>query len=265
MTIPILLYHAVTESPGQHVAPFAVTPRIFRTHLDLLLEMGYRCVRMRDLDGEAAGPQGPGRDPDRLAVITFDDGYADFASAALPALRARAMQSTLYVTTGWLRDGGPRAPGPTDVMLSWSQLPELLEQGVEIGAHSHSHPELDTLPAAGLRNELVRPKRMLEDTLGRPVDSFAYPHGYNGRRVRRMTAGAGYDSGVSVHNFRHHRGEDRYDISRLLLTNRLGRTELADWLEHGPVRRRESVTTKGWRAYRRGRALLRGRPGTAYS
>src|SRR5215212_8336398 len=106
MRIPILCYHAVTESPGRHIAPFTVAPSTFRAHLDLLLESGYRCVRMRDLDQEAAVPQSSERVPERLAVITFDDGYADFASTALPALRARAMPSTLYLTTGWLRDGG---------------------------------------------------------------------------------------------------------------------------------------------------------------
>jgi peptidoglycan/xylan/chitin deacetylase (PgdA/CDA1 family) len=266
-TVPILLYHAITDSPGALIAPFAVSPREFRAHLDLLLNLGYRCIRISDLDRPETWHDGGSSAAGRIVALTFDDGYADYATAALPELTARAMPSTLYVTTGWLCDAERREPGPTDAMLSWKQLPDLVEQDVEIGAHSHSHPELDTLSVRRLRSELHLPKQLLEDALGAPVDGFAYPHGYNGPRVRRLTAEAGYASAVSVHNARHHKGENAYDRSRLIVTNRMTLDELARWLE-GPddrLRTGDSLATRGWRAYRRGKALLRGRPGSAYS
>ena len=85
-------------------------------------------------------------------------------------------------------------------MLDWSQLPELAAQDVEIGAHSHSHPQLDTLRSAALRDEMVRPKELLENVLGHQVRSVAYPHGYNGPRVQRAARKAGYDSAAAVRN-----------------------------------------------------------------
>jgi peptidoglycan/xylan/chitin deacetylase (PgdA/CDA1 family) len=262
--IPVLLYHAVTDTPGEQIRPFTVRPAEFADQLDAILAAGYECVTFGELvRREATGDGLSGR----MAVITFDDGYADFAEHALPALRARSLVSTLYVTTGWLEDAVAREPGPTDRMLSFAQLPELLSEGVELGAHSHSHPQLDTLSAAALRAELSRPKQLLEDALGRPVTTFAYPHGYNGPRVRRLVREAGYDSGAAVRNALHRRGEDRFAISRLTLTSETSFTTFSGWL-HGAGAladpSREAWKTRGWRAYRRGRAMATRRPGSDY-
>lgn len=262
--VPVLLYHAVTASPGHHVAPFTVSPDDFARHLDLVVEAGYRCVTFGDLlRREASGDR-----TERLAVISFDDGYADFASEALPRLAARALVSTLYLTTGWLEDGGPRAPGPTDRMLSLSQLPELVEQGVELGAHSHSHPQMDTLQRRALAEELSRPKAILEDVLGAPVTTFAYPHGYNGPRVRRATRDAGYVSGAAVRNALHRPGEDVYAVSRLMLTATATPDDVAAWLagvDGKPATTGEAWQTRAWRAYRRTRAVVTRRPGSDYA
>jgi peptidoglycan/xylan/chitin deacetylase (PgdA/CDA1 family) len=263
--VPILLYHAVTAGPGRHIAPFAVSPDEFRRQLDVLTEGGYRSLTFGELlREELAGTTGV---PERRVVITFDDGYGDFADAALPALRERSLACSLFLTTGWLEGGGSRAPGPTDPMLSWSQLPELEEAGVELGAHSHSHPQMDTLDGAALRDELVRPRELLENVLGRPVDLFAYPHGYNGPRVRRATRTAGYRAAAAVRNALHPSGGDRFAVSRLMITCATTARDVARWLDGDGIAvatPREALATRGWRAYRRGRAVLRRAPGSDY-
>jgi peptidoglycan/xylan/chitin deacetylase (PgdA/CDA1 family) len=152
-------------------------------------------------------------------------------------------------------------------MLSWSQLPELLESGVELGAHSHSHPQMDTLTGAALREELGRPKDLLEEAIGQQVDHFAYPHGYNGPRVRRAARDTGYRAAAAVRNALHPPGEDPFAVARLTVTRTTTARDIARWLDGagapvaGP---RESLRTRGWRAYRRGRAILRGAPGSDY-
>jgi peptidoglycan/xylan/chitin deacetylase (PgdA/CDA1 family) len=261
--VPILLYHAVTSSPGSHIAPFTCTPAEFERQLDAVVETGRTPMTFGELvDAESAG-----RTPDRPVVITFDDGYADFAESALPALLARSLPSSVFLTSGWLEGRGQREPGPSDPMLSWSQLPELLECGVELGAHSHSHPQMDTLTAPALRDELVRPREQLEDALGRPVDLFAYPHGYNGPRVRRAARRSGYRAAAAVRNALHRTDEDPFAVSRLTVTRTTTAGEVAGWLDGvgtGVAGRREALATRGWRAYRRGRALLRRAPGSDY-
>jgi peptidoglycan/xylan/chitin deacetylase (PgdA/CDA1 family) len=262
--VPVLLYHAVTTTPGRQIAPFTVSPDDFARHLDLVLEAGYRCTTFGDL----LRREREGDLPERLAVITFDDGYADFAAEALPRLSARSLVSTVYLTTGWLEDGGRRTPGPTDRMLSMSQLPELVDQGVELGAHSHSHPHMDTLQRRALSDELSLPKAILEDALGRPVTTFAYPHGYSGARVRRATREAGYESGAGVRDALHRPGEDPFAISRLTVTATTTADELAGWLagvDGKPPRTGEAWQTRAWRAYRRTRAVVTRRPVSAYT
>jgi peptidoglycan/xylan/chitin deacetylase (PgdA/CDA1 family) len=269
--VPVLLYHAVTTTPGDHIAPFAVRPDEFERQLDAVLDAGFTAVSFGDLLREELDPPTAPRSSvdnnGRRVVITFDDGYADFAEHALPALQVRGLPSTLFLTTGWLAGGKSRAPGPTDPMLSWSQLPELLECGVELGAHSHSHPHMDTLRAAALRDELVRCKEQLEDALGRRVDNFAYPHGYNGPRVRRATRATGYRAAAAVRNALHPLGEDPFGVSRLTVLRTTRVQEVAGWIEGADVGiagTGEALATRGWRAYRRGRALLRGAPGSDY-
>lgn len=266
--VPILLYHAISESPGDDVARYSVTPTEFKRQLDLMLEAGYKFLTFSELLTQRRSPIPARADGSRLAVLTFDDGYADFARAALPALRARGLPATLYVTTGWLADSPDRRPGPKDPMLSWAQLPELEAAGVEIGAHSHSHSELDTLGAAALRDELVRPKELLEDVLGHGVPSVAYPHGYNGRRVLRAAAAAGYETGAAVRNALYHDGDDVFAVPRLMLMGSTSPQRLRSWLDGVDGARggsRNSLATAGWRAYRRGRAILRRAPGSAFA
>ena len=88
------------------------------------------------------------------------------------------MPSTLYVVSGcvgstsrWLGTEGESQRS----MLSWRQLRELDRAGVEIGAHSHSHPQLDTLPSTEAWSEILLSKCQIEDHLGHRVESFAYP------------------------------------------------------------------------------------------
>lgn len=262
--VPVLLYHAVTTAPGRQIAPFTVTPDEFARQLDLVLEAGYRCTTFGDL----LRREREGDLPERLAVITFDDGYADFATEALPRLSVRSLVSTLYLTTGWLEGGGTRSPGPTDRMLALSQLPELLEQRVELGAHSHSHPQMDTLQRRALEDELRRPKAILEDTLGRPVTTFAYPHGYNGPRVRRATRESGYESGAGVRDALHRPGEDVFAVSRLTVTATTTTGEVAGWLaglDSKAPADGEAWQTRAWRAYRRTRAVVTRRAGSDYA
>jgi peptidoglycan/xylan/chitin deacetylase (PgdA/CDA1 family) len=260
--IPVLLYHAVTESPGSLIAPFTVTPQVFEQHLGILREEQYSCVTFSELlDLLAAGTVSP-----RTAVITFDDGYKDFADNALPALQLHAYPSTMYLTTGFLAGGKlhHKEPGPPDPMLNWAQLPELVASGIEIGAHSHSHPQMDTLTAAQIRRETHLPKALLEDALGVGIRSFAYPHGYNGPRVQRFTKDAGYDNAAGVRNAFTHSNYDPFNVARLTLQSHHSLDTFRNWLRGSEAptdARGESLKTKLWRDYRRGKAILRRQPG----
>src|SRR5436853_883533 len=105
--VPILVYHSVSREPAPLIADYTVDAQTFGAHLDLIAQRGLRTLTVSQLlDAIDAGDEAL---VERAALVTFDDGFADFRTAALPALRERGMASTLYVATGLLR-GGPEPP-----------------------------------------------------------------------------------------------------------------------------------------------------------
>jgi peptidoglycan/xylan/chitin deacetylase (PgdA/CDA1 family) len=263
--VPILLYHSVSNSPSDASAPFTVTPEDFERHLDAIVERGLHCMTVSDyLDARNAGTLPTDK---QVVLITFDDGYLDFVETCLPLLAARNLPSTMYITTGWMSDTSSRQAGPADPMMAFAQLADLESANVEIGAHSHAHHQMDTLSAKHSYDELTRSKFLLEDKLGHGIRSFAYPHGYNSHRIRKQVLQAGYDSATAVRNALSPQSDNPLRLARLMLMNDTSVADVEQWLDGhlAPTASRfESPKTTGWRAYRRTRAVLTGKPGSAY-
>lgn len=253
--IPILLYHSVSADPADWIAPFTVSPDSFARHLDLIIESGRTPMSVSAL---VDALQGRSVLPAKPVAVTFDDGFADFASAA-DQLAAQQIPSTLYVTTGSLQGSGPQTAGwvlPPARMLAWSQLAEIADSGVEIGAHTHTHPQLDTLRVADAGREIRMGKELLEDHLGREVPSFAYPHGFQSARVRREVQAAGYVSACGVMDALSSADDRAFCLARLTVRNSTSDAELATWLEGRGARVApypEALKTKAWRMFRRSR------------
>ena len=252
--MPILVYHSVSSEPLPWIAPLAVSPTTFEAHLDAIVGSGASTMTVSDLID--AIRRDPLALPDRMAVITFDDGFADFRDAALPALAARGISSTLYVTTGFVE----RARGPYgDPMLDFASLGGLASAGVEIGGHTHTHPQLDTLAERHLHDEIDGCKVLLEDRIGNPIRTFAYPHGYSSPRVRQAVREAGYDSACSVMNALSSVPPDPFKIPRLMVRSTTSAADVAGWIRgEGAPRapRHDRMRTRVWRAYRRGAVRL---------
>jgi peptidoglycan/xylan/chitin deacetylase (PgdA/CDA1 family) len=214
-SVPILVYHAVSDDATSQFRPYAVSPARLAEHVAILQDLG--CVTLTLSD--AAQRLFERRPlPDWAVVLTFDDAFGDFAQHAFPTLMAANYVATLFVpsayvgsTSRWLiREGEDQRP-----VMSWSEIRSVAEAGIEVGAHSHTHPELDRLSQAQLHEELGRSKAVLEDGLGREMAAVAYPFGYHSRRVRRAARAAGYRFGCAVGNLSAHAESDRWAIPRL--------------------------------------------------
>jgi peptidoglycan/xylan/chitin deacetylase (PgdA/CDA1 family) len=265
--VPVLLYHSVSDDPPAWIRPFSVTPETFRRQLELIRESGATALRVSEYVAALSGTVAL---PERTVLITFDDGLADFRDQALPALDRVGLPATLYVTSGFLEGSTlpPRASRPAGPWLDAASLTELHALGVEIGAHSHTHPHLDTLSTVAAHDELARPKELLEEAVGAPVSSFAYPHGYTSRSLRRLARECGYTSACAVKNAFSSGADDPFALARLTLRADTSIAELAAWLEGRGARvppHRERAQTRAWRAYRRGRTLIQGRPGSDWA
>jgi peptidoglycan/xylan/chitin deacetylase (PgdA/CDA1 family) len=258
-TVPILLYHSVSDSPSPYISRFAVSPGIFRRHLAAIAERG--CTTLTVSEYADAAANGPTSVPDRTVVVTFDDGYEDFYEQALPALLDFGIKATIYVTSGFLRDyDDGSAAARRGRMMDIAQLQYAAAAGMEIGGHTHSHPELDTLRRADARHEIERCKALLTHALGREIRSFAYPHGYSSASIRRLVQAAGYDSACGVKNALSSPNEDRFSLSRLMIRDVTSLHDVEQWLAGAgapTAPRRDSIATRGWRVVRRVRAATR--------
>jgi peptidoglycan/xylan/chitin deacetylase (PgdA/CDA1 family) len=250
-TLPALMYHSVSAVRGP-LRDLAVPPERLTEQLNALTAAGYRLVGLSEaLDLLAQGCR------DRLVAVTFDDGYRDFLTAGVPALAAAGAGATLYASVGhlgahadWLGGSSPDF-GP---MLTWDELAQVAAAGIEIGNHSLIHHPLDVLPPAQLREEVRRSHDELEQRLQVRVRSFAYPHGYNGRRVRAVVQQTGHDNATEVGRRLHTPGERRFAVPRLQPTpDHTGADLVALVAGGGPqlVPRLKRLAQPGWRAVRR--------------
>jgi peptidoglycan/xylan/chitin deacetylase (PgdA/CDA1 family) len=257
--IPILLYHSVVDGPGgDH---WSVSPATFAAHLDHLVEGGWRSTTVSEL-AEAISSR---REvPPKTVCVTFDDGFADFYTNALPLMEERGIVSTLYVTTSPVGNGHEHTSDNvwSSPMLSWEQLAEIATRGVEIGGHSHHHLELDTLRPSVALEEVTTCKAELEDHLGIAVHSFAYPHGYSSPSVRAAVRSAGYRSACSVKNALSSPRDDVFTLPRLMLDRVTTLEQVRRWTDGtgaptSPPDDRPAAVA--WRLVRRLRAALRSR------
>lgn len=138
---------------------------------------------------EDASPPGFSRP---MVSLTFDDGLKGFWDNARLPLKDKGFKTTQYVPSG-----GLTTPDPS--MMTSAQITTLAQEGNEIGGHSVTHPDLTSLTAAQLDDELVRSKAVLEalPSVG-TVRNFAYPFGSYDARVIAAEQTAGYGSGRSV-------------------------------------------------------------------
>jgi peptidoglycan/xylan/chitin deacetylase (PgdA/CDA1 family) len=253
-SVPILMYHAVADDPPAATRRLSVTPRALDAQLGFLADNGYTGMTFGDL---AAAFETGAALPERPVVLTFDDGYADFATDAWPVLTRRGFPATVFVTSGWIVDAGPYAAGnPPDRMLTWAQIQELAAAGVEIGAHSHSHPQLDGLGAEDLREELDVGRALLQDCIGAPVNALAYPFGYSSPRVRLGARSAGYRCAAAVRNIHATPSADLFALPRLTIRRATDTNLFAATVTGAHSLWRDRTLTAGYAVVRHARRAL---------
>lgn len=251
----ILLYHNITDEPSSAMAPFTVTPKTFAEHMRLVAESGLPVLN--------AGQYAKERAARECVVVTFDDGFVDFHSSALPILQRFGISASLFVTTGWMEDAPPsqRKCGPADRMLHLRDLPSLAAEGVEIGSHSVTHPQMDTMGPHGADLELSCSKTILQQALGAQVESFAYPHGFQSPRLRRQAHEAGYTCAYGVGNALASSTSSQMNIPRLMAGPATSAEVVAAWLRRTdtPVLGdRDRLRTQVFRLVRRSKARAKG-------
>ncbi|MFE4757232.1 polysaccharide deacetylase family protein [Streptomyces mirabilis] len=254
--VPILMYHSIAAAPNDATRELSVGPEAFAEQMALLGDQGFTPV---DTAALAARWRSGGPLPERPVLITFDDGYEGVHRHGLPVLAKHGFAATLFVSTGWIK-GAYDTGGGLDAMLSWAQVRELAAEQVEIGGHSHTHPQLDQLSDDALRFEVLRCKEIIAVELGSRPASFAYPYGYSSRRVRQMVRETGFAQSLAVGNGLARRRQGPYALQRVTVRRSTGIEEFERLVEGRAIARnfvRDRALTKGYAMVRRARQVRR--------
>src|SRR4051794_18672243 len=164
----ILAYHGIGDSNVDVDPEFLrVPPAAFRGQLDVLTQAGFRVVTVATL--AAAARAAGGTPPPGLVALSFDDGMEDNHSELLPILREYGMPATVYVTTGLLGRPNPWMAAGTSRMMVASELLDLHAAGVELGAHTVTHPNLEELSYEECLDEIAASRDFLRELTGEPV------------------------------------------------------------------------------------------------
>ncbi len=178
--VPILTYHSLDDSG----TVTSVAPRDFRQHMQILADRGFSGITLSALLDcwDRRGPL-----PPRPVVITFDDGFANVFEHAAPLMSDLGFRATIFVVSGrcgqtndWPNQASRASRLP---LLSWSELAQMAAAGFEIGAHGVTHRPLTEIPQSEAAREIVESKAAIEDRLGQPVQTFAYPFGLFNRSI----------------------------------------------------------------------------------
>jgi peptidoglycan/xylan/chitin deacetylase (PgdA/CDA1 family) len=207
----IFCYHLLVDKvryPGTEI-----TPAAFEAQMKELKDRGITVIPMQDL---LAWKRGEKNIPPRCAVISFDDGWKSQYEVAWPIMKKFGYPFTMFIYTEGVRGGSLGGGGA----ITWEQLADMRDNGIDIEAHSATHQDLReghtiTLASAGgkktrtkltgpqyeqwVQNEVVGSKQLLEQRLGIKVNCFAVPFGNYNEHVKELARNAGYEAMFTVY------------------------------------------------------------------
>jgi peptidoglycan/xylan/chitin deacetylase (PgdA/CDA1 family) len=218
----ILMYHNIDNPPkGARIPNLYVTPRMFRFQMWYLDTAGFRVLSIQDLVAAVEA----GDTHHNMAAITFDDGYMDFYKNAYPVLKHYGYPSTVYVVSKLVGKDNvwdARNENFGKPLMDLEKIIEVSGNGVQIGSHTRTHPELTRISSGGQNEEISASKKDLEELLNHPVDTFCYPGGDHNEQVKEAVKIAGYRNAVTTQRGHVEKGCDPYALRRIpikLITN----------------------------------------------
>lgn len=223
--LTILMYHRVATMPPDTRFPTNfVSPRLFAAQIEGLLGWGYEPITFREW---IAYREHAARIPRKPFIVTFDDGYLDFAESAWPVLKRVKVPASVFVVASKLgRTNDWDADEPQTPLLDAATIRELEADGVEFGGHGFSHVALARVSPNEARSEIERCHGALVSLLRRPPEVFAYPYSNQNGRVRQLVREAGFRSAVRGRGRLNWRWTDPFGLRRILMHDGVGIPDL---------------------------------------
>ena len=193
----ILGYHSVSQHRQDALA---VSVADFEYQMAWLYQHEYRAITLAQFMSQ------PFTKKERIVILTFDDGYADNYTLAFPILKKYGFVGTVFLVSDYVntdhifywdrRKITAQSDPAWYQILTWAQVEEMADYGMEFGSHTCTHPELATISPEVCMEEVARSRVDLEAKLGREIVSFCYPRGNLNSDVIQMVEKAGYQCAV---------------------------------------------------------------------
>lgn len=231
-TATVLCYHIV-ESPND--PRMEISRDTFRQQMRYLAMTGYNIIPLRTLYEYVTGKRNS--IPKDAVVITIDDGWRSTYTEVFPEMQKLGFPFTVFVY--------PRIIGQTSHALTWKQVKEMSDAGVDIESHSYSHPFLtkrrhatldDRQYEAWLEQELAGSRKMLEKETGRPVAFLAYPYGDYDHHLVAACARAGYEAALTCDFGRVKKASDPLRMKRFVIDKRMDFASFRRYLGAGAMK-----------------------------
>lgn len=221
---PILTYHHVGRRPrGARLKGLYVSPKWFARQMVELKTAGFQTPSFA-----MAARGGPNSQPN--IFLTFDDGFRDVFAHALPVLAAQGYRAILFLVSdliGKTNEWQQRAGDVVEPLMDAAQIREWLAAGMEIGAHTRTHPRLTRLSPVEAREEIVGSRKSLEDRFGVAVEHFCYPYGDWNPAVRDLVQAAGFVTACTTAPGVNRVGQSPWELRRF--TARYPSRQLRGW------------------------------------
>lgn len=210
----ILTYHHIGDCPEGEVKHRGlwVSQELFARQMEWLHRHGWQSISLSEL-GRALS--GHAKLPRRWVAITFDDGWRDNYSHAMPVLADLGLRATVFLVTSQIA----HADFAGRQYLSTEEIARMRSRGFEFGSHTHTHCRLTTLGEEQARQELELSRQTMSRLLGETPAWFCYPYGNFSRRVAELVREAGYDGALSTIRDNRLTQEQRYWMPRIMVMN----------------------------------------------
>ena len=216
--IPILMYHSIEEMPKSTVMrSLHVPPKRFKSQMWLLKKLGFNGLSMRELV-----PYLEGKKTGKVVGITFDDGYQNNLYNAAPILKKYNFNATCYLVSQKIGTSNTwdSSKGITQrPLMTQSEVQEWLNLGLDIGAHTQTHPLLEELSKQKSQEEILNCIDDLENMFNISVKDFCYPFGRFNQSVVKMIKEAGFITATSMSRGRATTQSNQLALPRIPITH----------------------------------------------
>jgi peptidoglycan/xylan/chitin deacetylase (PgdA/CDA1 family) len=215
---PILMYHSISNMPkGTFMRSLHVSPKRFAFQMYLLKLLGYRGVSIGELYHQMISKK-----PKKLVGISFDDGYKNNISNALPILKKFGFTATVYLVSNniggsnhWDVINGIKK----QKLLNENDINQWINSGMEIGSHSQNHSDLTNCSNEAAEKEIIQSKIDLEKRFKIPINHFCYPYGNFNNSIINVIKKAGYSTATTTKRGRSKHTNNLLALPRVQVTH----------------------------------------------